>query len=66
MPDDEKYLLQRDAKKQAELTKKNKLKKPIDLVNYYQNLGQDNIKDIIACGFDLEKTFIFSDYNYVR
>ena len=24
-----------------------------------------NAKDIIACGFDLEKTFIFSDFEYV-
>jgi tryptophanyl-tRNA synthetase len=24
-----------------------------------------NAKDIIACGFDINKTFIFSDYEYV-
>ena len=24
-----------------------------------------NVKDIIACGFDINKTFIFSDYEYV-
>jgi tryptophanyl-tRNA synthetase len=28
-------------------------------------LARENIKDIIACGFDVEKTFIFSDFNYV-
>ncbi len=28
-------------------------------------LGKENIKDIIACGFDSEKTFIFSDYDYM-
>nr|XP_019008527.1 tryptophan-tRNA ligase [Kwoniella pini CBS 10737]OCF47308.1 tryptophan-tRNA ligase [Kwoniella pini CBS 10737] len=44
--DDEKYLLERDVKKQAE---------------HYKKMGQDNIKDIIACGFIPEKTFIFSD-----
>ena len=28
-------------------------------------LGKENIKDIIACGFDPKKTFIFSDYDYM-
>jgi tryptophanyl-tRNA synthetase len=27
--------------------------------------AKKNAKDIIAFGFDLEKTFIFSDYDYV-
>ena len=63
--DDEKYLLERDVKKQAELSKKHKLKKPLDLLNHYHRMGQDNIKDIIACGFLLEKTFIFSNLNNV-
>jgi len=27
--------------------------------------ARENAKDIIACGFDLEKTFIFSDYAYM-
>lgn len=25
----------------------------------------ENIKDIIACGFDINKTFIFSDFSYM-
>ena len=25
----------------------------------------ENIKDIIACGFDEERTFIFTDFNYL-
>jgi len=29
------------------------------------HLSKENAKDIIACGFDVEKTFIFSDLNYV-
>lgn len=29
-------------------------------------LAYENAKDIIACGFDEEKTFIFSDFDYVR
>ncbi|WVN89468.1 tryptophan-tRNA ligase [Cryptococcus depauperatus CBS 7841] len=63
--DDEKYLLERDAKKQQELMKKVKAKKPIDLLRHYKKMGQENIKDIIACGVIPEKTFIFSDLNNV-
>eukprot|EP00494_Astrolonche_serrata_P026204 UN26465 len=29
-------------------------------------LGRDNAKDIIAFGFDITKTFIFSDMNYIQ
>ena len=28
-------------------------------------LARENTKDIIACGFDVDKTFIFSDYQYM-
>jgi tryptophanyl-tRNA synthetase len=28
-------------------------------------MGMNNIKDIIAFGFDPEKTFIFSDIDYI-
>lgn len=28
-------------------------------------LARENAKDIIACGFDVQKTFIFSDYTYM-
>lgn len=27
--------------------------------------AKQNARDIIACGFDLEKTFIFSDFEYM-
>ena len=27
--------------------------------------GKDNARDIISVGFNLEKTFIFSDYDFV-
>lgn len=27
--------------------------------------SRDNAKDIIACGFDVKKTFIFSDFEYM-
>ncbi|THG16718.1 hypothetical protein TEA_021787 [Camellia sinensis var. sinensis] len=30
-----------------------------------KRLARENAKDIIACGFDISKTFIFSDFNYV-
>ena len=29
-------------------------------------MGRANIKDIIAFGFDPEKTFIFSDMDYIH
>lgn len=29
-------------------------------------LAFENAKDIIACGFDIEKTFIFSNIEYIR
>nr|CAD7455739.1 unnamed protein product [Timema tahoe] len=28
-------------------------------------LARENAKDIIACGFDIEKTFIFSDFDFI-
>ncbi|KAL3692075.1 hypothetical protein R1sor_005726 [Riccia sorocarpa] len=30
-----------------------------------QYLARENAKDIIACGFDVSRTFIFSDFDYV-
>ncbi|KAI9100722.1 hypothetical protein K1719_024084 [Acacia pycnantha] len=30
-----------------------------------QRLARENTKDIIACGFDVSKTFIFSDFDFV-
>lgn len=30
-----------------------------------QRLGVENAKDIIALGFDIDKTFIFSDLQFV-
>ena len=29
-------------------------------------LAYENAKDIIACGFDMSKTFIFSDLDYIQ
>lgn len=31
-------------------------------IEYYNNLCYENAKDIIACGFNIDKTFIFSNY----
>ncbi len=31
-----------------------------------KRLAHENAKDIIACGFDVNKTFIFSDIEYMR
>lgn len=48
------------------MMKQIKAKKPIDLIKHYQKMGQENIRDIIACGVLPDKTFIFSDLDYVR
>jgi len=55
MTDDEKFLWkgEYDEKKGA-----------YDL-NRFRALTRENAKDIIACGFDLDKTFIFSDCDYM-
>ena len=34
-------------------------------VDQVQQFARENAKDIIACGFDLSKTFIFSDLGYM-
>lgn len=34
-------------------------------LEHYQHLGRENAKDIIAVGYDLEKTFIFSSTGYI-
>jgi tryptophanyl-tRNA synthetase len=34
-------------------------------LEHFQRLTVENAKDIIACGFDYEKTFLFSDMEYV-
>ena len=30
-----------------------------------KRLARENAKDIIACGFDISRTFMFSDFDYV-
>ena len=40
-------------------------KSNLTLSTTYQ-LSSDNCKDIIACGFDINKTFIFSDMDYIE
>lgn len=30
-----------------------------------RQLAFENARDIIACGFDIEKTFIFSDFDFI-
>jgi hypothetical protein len=36
-----------------------------DNLNHFAGLTVENAKDIIACGFDKSKTFLFSDLDYV-
>ena len=40
------------------------LKEQLTLEETYR-LAYENAKDIIACGFDKDKTFIFSDIDYI-
>jgi len=35
-----------------------------DNLMHFRHLTNENVKDIIACGFDKKKTFIFSDLDY--
>ena len=53
LTDDEKYLWQKDA------TKKD------NSLEHYHSLAHENAKDIIALDFDVNKTFIFSDVDFV-
>jgi len=34
-------------------------------VEEYEKFARENAKDIIACGFNMDRTFIFSDYGYM-
>ncbi|CAJ1934823.1 unnamed protein product [Cylindrotheca closterium] len=54
MTDDEKFLFK------GEFTAENG-----DNLDHYASLTLENARDIIACEFDYEKTFIFSDLDYV-
>lgn len=54
MTDDEKFLFKGEYTENAGYN-----------LDYYANLTVENARDIIACGFDPDKTFIFSDLDYV-
>lgn len=55
LTDDEKFLF-------AKQPKGSEAPKPLE---YFQSLARENAKDIIAVGFDSDKTFIFADTNYI-
>lgn len=57
--DDEKYFYQRPNEKPKKGEKKEN-----DL-EWFSNAAIENIKDIIACGFDVKNTFIFRDTDYI-
>ena len=57
LTDDEKYLHTRD--------KNNGTQEEGSRVEDFLNYAHENIKDIIALGFDPKKTFIYTDYEYV-
>lgn len=54
MTDDEKFIFKGEYEE-----------KTGDNLNHYASLTIENARDIIACGFDYDKTFIFSDLDYV-
>jgi tryptophanyl-tRNA synthetase len=54
MTDDEKFLFKGEYTDEAG-----------DNLHYFQSLTTENARDIIACGFIREKTFLFSDLDYV-
>lgn len=58
--DDEKYFYQRPKKK---VKKGEKEEEDLD---WFSNAAIENIKDIIACGYDVDKTFIFRDTDYIH
>lgn len=51
LTDDEKYFMKGEKDKQD--------------ITHYRDIGNDNAKDIIACGFDKERTFIFRNTDYI-
>lgn len=57
LTDDEKYLFAKAPKGNAKAKAKS--------VEDYMQLGRENARDIIAVGFDVEKTFIFADSSYI-
>ncbi|KAK5168150.1 tryptophan--tRNA ligase [Saxophila tyrrhenica] len=57
LTDDEKYLFTRN--------KNDGVQKPGSALEDFLQYSHDNIKDIIALGFDPAKTFIYTDYEYL-
>lgn len=51
LTDDEKFFLQKPEEKKD--------------LEEYRELAYKNAQDIIACGFDKDRTFIFSDLDYI-
>ncbi len=59
LTDDEKYFYQKRAEK-------GKFKNKIQDLDYFSEIAIENAKDIIACGFKEEDTFIFRDTDYIQ
>jgi tryptophanyl-tRNA synthetase len=57
LTDDEKYLYTRN--------KNEGKQKPGNAADDFLDFAHENIKDIIALGFDMKKTFIYTDYEYL-
>ncbi len=42
-----------------------KKKEKLQDLEFFSNLAIENAKDILACGFDEKKTFIFRNTDYI-
>eukprot|EP00560_Eucampia_antarctica_P009404 CAMPEP_0197827202 /NCGR_PEP_ID=MMETSP1437-20131217/4033_1 /TAXON_ID=49252 ORGANISM="Eucampia antarctica, Strain CCMP1452" /NCGR_SAMPLE_ID=MMETSP1437 /ASSEMBLY_ACC=CAM_ASM_001096 /LENGTH=720 /DNA_ID=CAMNT_0043427957 /DNA_START=64 /DNA_END=2226 /DNA_ORIENTATION=+ len=62
MTDDEKFLFKGSFVSEQEQEERGC---EADNLNHFASLTTENARDIIACGFDKDKTFIFSDLDYV-
>jgi hypothetical protein len=59
------FLQKRLSPSQTSLPSKNSLPVPLPSPQT-KKLAFENAKDIIACGFNPEKTFIFQNFNYIQ
>ncbi len=68
LTDDEKFLWAKNLHlEEANRPHDEKFLRPKNLsLEETNRLAHENAKDIIACGFDVNKTFIFSDLEYMR
>lgn len=57
LTDDEKFLFAKDRDKDDAIARRS--------LDDYRRLARENARDIVACGFDPERTFVFADTDYI-